>query len=239
MRERLIGCLTILIIAMLVVSGKKMDELEQTISSLEAENQRLSEINKELEETLSNHACETTIIVEYAEDVEKRFEDAYNTMLYIEPLKEYDEYLYFETYKKVLEDYSDILDPPETIYDFYSEEEINLMLRCIETETYQCPFIAKVGVACVILNRVESESFPSTAESVIKKPNQFAYGRTKISEDTRLALEYAFEIEDVTNGCIGFRSDINPPYWNGWKYSGYTDGKHFFYEIDVKEVTDK
>ena len=64
--------------------------------------------------------------------------------------------------------------------------------------------------------------------------NQFAYYRKEISDSTVLALEYAFMIEDTTNGSIGFRSDKLVDGWNGWEYV-FTDGKHYFYKIKEKE----
>lgn len=115
------------------------------------------------------------------------------------------------------------------IYKEYTKDEIDIMCRCIETETYQCPFEAKVNVANVIFNRINNEIFPNDAVSVITAANQFAYHRSNISEDTLLALEYAYLNEDTTNGAIAFRSDSQQSHWGQWELC-HNDGFHCFYK---------
>lgn len=110
---------------------------------------------------------------------------------------------WFIAYKSIINEYEHILDSPETIYDYFNEEEIYLMQRCIETETYQCDFESKVNVANVILNRLESDKFSDEVSEIIVE-KQFAFWRSNISEDTILALEYAFQIEDTTTGALYF-----------------------------------
>lgn len=136
---------------------------------------------------------------------------------------------WFISYKSIVDKYAEIVDPPKTIYDFYTEEEIYLLQRVVETECYGGDFESKVNVACVVLNRINSGKFGNSAKEVITAPNQFAYWRKNISEDTKLAVEYSFEIEDTTNGCIAFHSNEKRDKFNGWNYM-FTDeiGHHFF-----------
>ena len=148
----------------------------------------------------------------------------------IEPLKEIDKRAWFILYKSIQEEYDDYLDSPESIYDYFTDEQIVMMQKCIETETYQCSFEAKVNVACVILNRVEHDEYPTDPVEIITSKNQFAYSRNNITEDTILALEYAFMIEDTTNGCIAFRSDCSPNEWNGWTKQFTDESGHTFYK---------
>ena len=169
------------------------------------------------------------LTIQYNKLTEKCYADIYMIMEYIEPLKETDKELYMIQYNKLIAEYSDVLDTPETIYDIYSAEQINIMLRCIETEVHEQDFESKVNVASVILNRVDHDLFPTDPIEVITSPKQFCYGRTIISEDTILALEYAFEIEDTTNGCLAFRSDACPSTWNGWYYKFTDNAGHHFY----------
>lgn len=139
---------------------------------------------------------------------------------------------WFIEYKEMVDKYKDIADEPETIYDVYTDEEIYLMERVIETETYQRDFESKCNVASVILNRVESpyKEFGSSVKEVITTPKQFAYGRKKISEDTKLALEFAFSICDTTNGAIAFHSHKTAKAkWGKWVYT-FSDSSHHFYE---------
>ena len=138
---------------------------------------------------------------------------------------------WYIAYKTILEKYKDYIDPPETIYDYYSDDEIYLMLRCIETETFESDFLSKVNVANVILNRLECCEFSSSVYDVITDENQFAYGRQDISEDTVLALEYAFEIEDTTQGSIGFHSNTPRSTFNGWEYVFTDEAGHSFYKL--------
>ena len=148
----------------------------------------------------------------------------------IEPIRETDKKLWFTLYKEIEEEYSDYFGKADNVYDCFTEEQINMMWKCIETETYQCNFNSKVNVACVILNRIESEHFPLDPIDIITSPNQFAYGRNIITEDTKLALEYAFSIEDTTDGCIAFRSDCSPNEWNGWAKQFTDESGHTFYK---------
>lgn len=116
-----------------------------------------------------------------------------------------DKYQWFLEYKELLNKYKGILNVPESIYDCYDKEEVYLMQKCIETETYQADFVSKCNVASVILNRLENENFSDDVYKIII-PEQFAYGRKTISEDTILALEYAFMVEDTTNGALFFEN---------------------------------
>lgn len=141
---------------------------------------------------------------------------------------------WFIAYKSIVEEYEDVLDPPLTIYDYYTDEEIYLIQRAVETECYDQDFISKVNVANVVINRINNGSFGDTIEEVITKENQFAYGRKVISESTILAIEYALQIEDTTNGCIAFRSDYCPEEWYGWEYVFTDSSGHYFYREKEK-----
>ena len=139
---------------------------------------------------------------------------------------------WFIAYKEIFSNYSsEIFDKPETIYDYFTEEEIYLIQRAVETECYQAGFDAKCNVASVILNRYYSGLFGETIKDIITSPKQFAYGRKKITEDTILAVEYAFEIEDPTNGAIGFHSNKKTKTFNGWEYVMTDQVGHHFYKI--------
>lgn len=137
---------------------------------------------------------------------------------------------WFIGYKEIVSEFCNFFDTPESIYDYYSDYEIKLICRTVETECYQADFDSKCNVASVILNRIkQEETFGDTIEDVITKRNQFAYGRVNISEDTILAVEYAFMIGDTTNGCIAFHSNSKSETFNGWSYV-FTDkvGHHFY-----------
>ena len=143
---------------------------------------------------------------------------------------------WFIAYKKIIEEYRGVIDPPLTIYDYFTKEEIYLIQRVVETECYDQDFMSKCNVASVVFNRIEiGGEFGNTIEEVITKENQFAYWRKDITESTILAVEYAFQIEDTTGGCIAFRSDEKPDEWYGWEYA-FTDsvGHNFYKEKENK-----
>lgn len=136
---------------------------------------------------------------------------------------------WYLAYKGFLEDYPEF-DRGSTVYDRYTDDEIYLMQRVIETEVYGCDFEAKTHVASVILNRIEGDNnFSDDATVVCTSPGQFVYTRKQISEDTKLALEYAAEIEDTTNGALYFNSMAPMDSWNGRKLIFTDHVGHSFY----------
>ena len=179
---------------------------------------------------------EEIIVEEFAMVEDRKVEDmsvvAQN--LYLSKMSELeykvvDKEKWYLGYKQMIAEFDGYLDPPETVYDVYSADEIYLIQRAVETEVFQCSFDAKVNVASVIFNRIDDGRFGNTVKEVITNPGQFAYFRTKISDSTVLAVEYAFEIEDTTDGCIAFRSDKCPDKWGKWVYR-FSDGAvHHFY----------
>jgi len=139
---------------------------------------------------------------------------------------------WFLEYKRLREEYSEWLNLRPTIYDNYTENEIYLMQRCVETECYQRSFDNKVNVASVIFNRIEHPGFPNNPTEVITTYRQFAYIKTEISEDTVLALEYAFLFNELSPGILFFHSKEWSETFCGAKYSFSDDAVHHFYEIN-------
>lgn len=140
---------------------------------------------------------------------------------------------WFLEYKSLInniEESSNRFHPPETIYENYTDDEIYLMQRVIETEVYGGDFESKCNVASVILNRINDDRFENTPYEVINSPNQFVYFRTTISDDTILALEYAFSIGDTTNGSIFFNSNDKTETFSGATYLFTDNVGHNFYK---------
>lgn len=54
-----------------------------------------------------------------------------------------------------------------------TDDEIDLLARLVRAEAQTEPYEGKIAVACVVLNRVESEKFPDTVKEVIYAPRQF------------------------------------------------------------------
>ena len=120
-------------------------------------------------------------------------------------------------------------DQPEHLTDIYTEEELEYLYRAVETETYGADFLSKANVANVIFNRIENDNWGNDFKSVVTSPNQFSYFRKSISESTKEACAFAFEIEDTTNGALFFHSGGMTYTFNGANYM-FTDncGHHFY-----------
>lgn len=138
---------------------------------------------------------------------------------------------WFIAYKSIIDEYSYIIDPPETIYNCFTEEELDLLFHVVQAEIGdEYLFEPKVNVASVIFNRLQHEKFPDTLSEILVY-DQFSpildgrYKEVEVSEDTILACEYAFQIEDTTNGCLFFDSN------NTLNYQFvFNDSAHNFYK---------
>lgn len=138
---------------------------------------------------------------------------------------------WFILYKNIINKYSYIIDPPETIYDCFTDEELILLFSVVQAEVGdEYSFEQKANVASVVFNRLDHERFPNTLSEILvyDQFSPIADGRYKevvVSEDTILACEYAFSVSDTTNGCLFFDSN------NSLNYEFvFFDGAHNFYK---------
>lgn len=139
---------------------------------------------------------------------------------------------YMVCYHQIYDKYSWILDFPETIYEVFSEEEINSIECVVEAEARDADFASKVNVACVIFNRYDdsTEEFPKELLDIINEENQFAKCAGEISDTTILAVEYAYSVGDTTGGALWF----NKKNCNSWasrnrEYLFTDEAGHEFY----------
>lgn len=148
-----------------------------------------------------------------------------SNLLITDPVK------YMEEYNRILRTYNKYL-KMNTMYNLYSEEDIEYLERCVETETYGGEdFISKVNIANVIINRMmDDERFPSTITEVVTAPGQFAYGVREISPMTIAACEYACINLDTTNGALWFHSKKKTDTFNGAEYIFTDNSGHHFYK---------
>lgn len=137
---------------------------------------------------------------------------------------------YYLNYMDVVNKYADYIDKPETIYDAYSEADIYLLQRMVETETHGAPFECKVNVANVAFNRIKDPVWPDTLESVLTQSHQFHYERTSITEDTVLAMEYAYMFPDTTQGALSFHSGEKTETFGKYSYIFSDSCGHHFYK---------
>lgn len=162
-------------------------------------------------------------------EIDNAIEEMNYEMTEIETITDKKEW--FIAYKSIIEEYSYIIDPPETIYDYFTEEELDLLFHVVQAEVgNEYSFESKVNVANVIFNRFYHERFPDTLSDILVR-DQFSpiadgrYKEVEITEDTILACEYAFMMEDTTDGCLFFDSN------NTLNYQFvFNDGEHNFYK---------
>lgn len=167
-------------------------------------------------------------------EVDTAIENMNVEMAEIESIKDKKEW--FIAYKEIVDKYSYILDPPERIYDYYTDEELDMFFHVVQAEIGdEYTFEQKCNVASVILNRIEHYKFSDKMLEILT-PDQFEtvkngrINKVSVSEDTILACEYAFEIEDTTDGCLFFDSN------NTLKYEFvFSDSAHNFYKLKQEE----
>lgn len=173
-------------------------------------------------------ANETKEIIETKSLEQIMMDSFYDEMESISDTKDKREW--FIRYKCIIEKYADIVDTPETIYDYFTDEELDSLFKVVQAEIGDSDdFIQKVNVANVIFNRLEHERFPDTLAEILVY-DQFSpisdgrYEEVDVTEDTILACEYAFMIEDTTDGCLFFDSNETLNY-----KPVFEDGVHNFY----------
>ena len=153
---------------------------------------------KSTEMSLENFVIEQPVSINF--EIDTAIEEMNQKMAEIESIEDKKEW--FIAYKSIIEEYSYIIDPPETIYEYFTEEELDLLFHVVQAE---------IGDECY--------SFEQKAIS------NGRYKEVEVAEDTILACEYAFEIEDTTDGCLFFDSN------NALNYQFvFDDGAHNFYK---------
>lgn len=137
---------------------------------------------------------------------------------------------WFKQYKLLTEEYGDILGKPETIYDKYTQSELDLLFRVVQAEIgSEYSFEQKCNVVSVIYNRLSDYRFGNTINEILVG-HQFstissgAIYKVTVDEKTILACEYVYQFGDTTSGALFFDS-------NGTlRYTFlFNDGAHNFY----------
>ncbi|WP_042145711.1 spore cortex-lytic enzyme [Paucisalibacillus sp. EB02] len=116
----------------------------------------------------------------------------------------------------------------------FSQNDINLMANAVHGEARGEPYEGQVAVAAVILNRVESSSFPNTVAGVIFEPRAFtavADGQIWLTpnEKAREAVLDAINGWDPTGNAIYyFNPDTATSSWIWGRPQIKRIGKHIF-----------
>lgn len=109
-----------------------------------------------------------------------------------------------------------VLERPINEEQVLSKEDYSNLLRIVEAEASGEDMTGKLLVANVVLNRVESDSFPDTITEVVFQKNkgvtQFSpvasgrFWKVEISDETIEAVNRALAGEDVSQGALYFAS---------------------------------
>ena len=116
----------------------------------------------------------------------------------------------------------------------YNESETYLLGRLVHGEARGEPYVGKVAVAAVVLNRVKSPSFPNTISGMIYQSGAFdavSDGQINLTpdEDSLRAARDALNGWDPTGGCLYYYNPATAT--NGWIWSRIVQlsiGKHNF-----------
>jgi N-acetylmuramoyl-L-alanine amidase len=115
-----------------------------------------------------------------------------------------------------------------------SDQDINLMANAVYGESRGEPYLGQVAVAAVILNRVDSPSFPNTVSGVIFQPGAFtavADGQIWLTPNAtaKKAVLDAVNGWDPTDGCLYYfnpKTATSKWIWSRPQYK--TIGNHIF-----------
>ena len=116
----------------------------------------------------------------------------------------------------------------------YNESETYLLGRLVHGEARGEPYVGKVAVAAVVLNRVRSSAFPNTIAGVIYQAGAFdavADGQIWLTpdEDSLRAARDALAGWDPTGGCLYYYNPVTST--NEWIWTRQVQlsiGKHNF-----------
>lgn len=90
----------------------------------------------------------------------------------------------------------------------YTDDDVVLLARLIDAEARGEPYIGKVAVGAVVMNRVRDPRFPNTIREVIYQPGQFYTAGIRKhpvpSADSLRAARAALAGEDPTGGALFF-----------------------------------
>ena len=116
----------------------------------------------------------------------------------------------------------------------YSSPDRELLARCVYAESRGEPYAGQVAVAAVVLNRVDSASFPNSISGVIYQPYAFTCvtdGQINYTPDSTAysAADDALSGWDPTNGCLYYYNPATAT--SKWIWSlkvEITIGRHSF-----------
>lgn len=112
----------------------------------------------------------------------------------------------------------------------YDDETLDVLAKVIMHESGYQPFLGKLAVGSVIMNRVNSSAYPNTVGGVVYSPNQFP-GATNATPNAEsiLAARLCLEGANVVPGAYYFNGVGKSCWASRHKKLLYTIGGHAFY----------
>lgn len=112
---------------------------------------------------------------------------------------------------------------------------VDLMARVIQGEAATEPYLGKVAIGAVIMNRLDSPLFPKTIPGVIFEPDAFEsvsnglIWRVAPTRDSYMASQDALSGWDPTGGALYYFNPSKPVNWWIWTRPPITQiGNHLF-----------
>ncbi|MGI5899428.1 MAG: cell wall hydrolase [Christensenellales bacterium] len=123
----------------------------------------------------------------------------------------------------------------ETEEPVYSQSDIDELARIIYWEARGEVIEGQLAVANVVINRLNSDDFPSTMKGVISQENQFTpyaradYYTVSVPDEYYAVAEIALAGDRVVDeNVLWFRSDSKPDRWYKAVYTISIGGHHFY-----------
>ncbi len=217
--------LAILTLSFMIVSfvapflGGNEEKIKTDVAAQEESTEQTDEEKEEIQEVTKEEKSELEIT---QEEYDTKLANLNQTNL---PKEEW-----FKQYKLLIEEHGDILGKPETIYDIFTQQELDLLFRVVQAEIgSEYSFEQKCNVVSVIYNRLADERFGNTINEILVG-HQFstissgAIYKVTVDEKTILACEYVYQFGDTTSGALFFDSNGRLNY----KFL-FNDGAHNFY----------
>lgn len=122
-----------------------------------------------------------------------------------------------------------------TLYDTYSEEELELLFRVVEAEATDYDVECKSHVASVIFNRLKAGWWGGDLTKSIMAKRQFEvitngrYKKVTVTDETILACQIAFA-GDTAQGALFFDSTKGKSWAHRNQEYLFSDDAHWFYK---------
>lgn len=115
-------------------------------------------------------------------------------------------------------------------------DDLTLLARLIHAEAEGEPFIGKVAVGAVVMNRLKDPRFPNSIKEIIYQPQQFSpvsdgrlFQITDVHPDSVKAAEMAMAGADPTGEHSFYNPDkVSPTNWIRTRDIVYLIGDHVF-----------